>query len=143
MKSISQIANELNINKQKVYRFIKRNHISETKIDAGVMWYDEAAESEIKAYFENSDESDEAHQSVSKSHHDESLDALINMLQKELDSKNQQIDRLTQALSDTTKSLQASQALHAQAICEQKLLEEKKAKKPFVFKWFRSSAEDI
>lgn len=48
MKTIREIANELGVDKQKVYRFIKQNHINEAHHEAlqrsGVKYYDEAAE---------------------------------------------------------------------------------------------------
>ena len=47
MKTIREIANELGVDKQKVYRFIKQNHINEAHHEAlqrsGVKYYDEAA----------------------------------------------------------------------------------------------------
>lgn len=65
MKTIREIANELGVDKQKVYRFIKQNHINEAHHEAhhealqrsGVKYYDEAAETLIKQGF-----SDEPHQ---------------------------------------------------------------------------------
>ena len=49
MKTIKQIADELQLDKQKVYRYIKRNHITEAHQDGQVKWYDEAAENRIKS----------------------------------------------------------------------------------------------
>ena len=55
MKTIREIANELGVDKQKVYRFIKQNHINEAHHEAlqrsGVNYYDEAAETLIKQGF--------------------------------------------------------------------------------------------
>jgi predicted transcriptional regulator len=55
MKTIREIANELGVDKQKVYRFIKQNHINEAHHEAlqrsGVKYYDEAAETLIKQGF--------------------------------------------------------------------------------------------
>ena len=48
MKTIKQIAEDLGLPKQRVYRFIKRECISEAHQENGVMYYDDAAESLIK-----------------------------------------------------------------------------------------------
>jgi len=113
-KTIRQIADELGIDKQKVYRYIRRNHINEAhqtaSSDTVAKWYDEAAQSQIKQHFSKFVTSDEVHHEV---HQSTSNDVLISMLQKELDIKNKQIEELTSALSETSKALHAAQALHA------------------------------
>lgn len=48
MKSIKQIADELGVSKQKVYRFIVRNHITASSEVKQSKLYDEAAEMLIK-----------------------------------------------------------------------------------------------
>jgi AcrR family transcriptional regulator len=110
MKTVKQIADELGISKQRVYRYIKKNRISEAHQDAGVMYYDEQAETEIIKHFSEIEPHYEAHRDA---HQSASHDAVISMLQRELEIKNQQIDRLTTALENTTASLHAAQALHA------------------------------
>lgn len=82
MKTIREIANELGVDKQKVYRFIKQNHINEAVFDA-----------------------------------------VIEMLQKELEIKNEQIKELNERLSECSAALlaaqqttQAAQVLHAGTI---------------------------
>ena len=50
-KTIKQIADEIGLDKQKVYRFIKKNHINEAHQKNGVMYYDEAVKSHIKSHF--------------------------------------------------------------------------------------------
>ena len=44
MKTIKQIADELGVNKQKVYRFIVKNHITASSEVKQSKLYDEAAE---------------------------------------------------------------------------------------------------
>lgn len=50
-KTIRQIADELGVSKQRVYRFIKQNCINEAHQRNGVMYYDDAAETRIKQGF--------------------------------------------------------------------------------------------
>jgi hypothetical protein len=152
MKTIKQIANALGIDKQRVYRYIKRNHISEVHQEAGVMYYDEAAESLMLQHFSDvkgqNDAQHEAHQITSS---DTVLDTVISLLQKELDIKNEQIRELNLRLSETTAALaasqhsaQAAQALHAGTM-QQQLLSEAPAdntqapstNRPSFFSWFK------
>lgn len=137
MKTIKQIADELGVDKQKVYRYIKKNHIKEVYQECisealqknGVKYYDEVAESLIKQGFSDNTISNEVHQEVHQKHiNDTVIDTLleqIEILQKELDAKNEQ-------LSDTLKAL--NQAQHLQAVAESKfkLLEEKQEEEKVV-----------
>ena len=50
-KTIRQIADELGVSKQRVYRIIKQNCINEAHQRNGVMYYDDAAETRIKQGF--------------------------------------------------------------------------------------------
>ena len=116
MKTIKQIAETLGIDKQRVYRYICRNHITPVHREAGTMYYDDVAESLINTHFTK----DEAHRCTSKSHQtassDTVIETVISMLQRELDIKNKQILELTTALESTTASLQVAQALHVGTI---------------------------
>ena len=135
MKTIREIANELGVDKQKVYRFIKQNHINEAHHEAlqrsGVKYYDEAAETIIKQGFSDETASSEAHHEAHHEAHQNRIneavfDAVIEMLQKELEIKNEQIRELNERLSECSAALlaaqqtaQAAQALHAGTIQQQ------------------------
>lgn len=115
MKTLKQISDELGIDKQKVYRFVKKNHINEAHQKNGVMYYDDVAESKIKQGFFQK----EVHQESASS--EAVIDVLLKQsetLQKELDIKNQQIANLQ-------KLLDQEQQLHAMTKQELKLLEVK------------------
>lgn len=144
MKTIKQIADELGIEKQKVYRYIKKNHIKEAHQECisealqknGTKYYDEVAESLIKQGFNDNTASDEVQQEVHHNHIDDTMiDVImkqIEVLKNELDVKNEQIKEKDKQLSDTLKAL--DQAQHLQAIAENKvkLLEEKQEEKKVV-----------
>jgi IS30 family transposase len=105
-KTTKQIADELGVSKQKVYRYIKKNCISEAHQKNGVMYYDEAAETLIKrGFFKN-----EAHH---EAHHEAVSEAVIELLKNELQAKNEQIEQL-QKLLDQEQQLRM--------VSEQKLL---------------------
>ena len=133
MKTIKQIADELGIDKQKVYRFVKKNHINEVHHEAlqknDVKYYDEVAESLIKSAFLKSEVHHEALQTTSN---DAVIDVLLmqsEALQKELEIKNRQIEELTKMLADNQKLLDQAQQLHALSEKKILLLEESNKKK--------------
>ena len=122
MKTIKQIADQLGIDKQRVYRFIKKNRISEAhqtaSNDTGVKHYDEAAETLIIQYFSKnhriSEVHHEAHQSASS---DTINDTLVDMLKAELSIKNEQIKDLNNRLAETTQALlSAQQTIHQEQL---------------------------
>lgn len=131
MKTIKQIADEIGVDKQKVYRYIKKNHISEVHQEShqenGVKWYDEVAETLIKQGFSNNSTSNEAHHEVHQNHINEAVnEALIEMLKKELEIKNKQIQELNARLAESNAALVAAQqtaataqALHAGTMQQQ------------------------
>lgn len=137
-KTIKEIADELGVDKQRVYRFIKKNHINEVHHEAlqksGVKRYDEAAETLIRQGFFGESASSEAHHEVLQNCFNEAVfEALSDMLRKELEAKNEQlavkdkqIAELNARLAETTAALvaaqqtaQAAQALHAGTIQQQ------------------------
>ena len=132
MKTLKQIADELKIDKQKVYRFVVKNHITASSEVMQSKLYDEAAERLIKSHFyhitTSSERSSEPHQ---KSGYDVVLEQLI----KELDIKNEQIREKDRQLAEKDKQLHTVHELMAEnqklldqqqqlnAIAEQKLLQ--------------------
>ena len=99
---------------KKVYRFIKQNHINEAHHEAlqrsGVKYYDEAAETLIKQGFSDETASSEAHHEAHQNRINEAVfDAVIEMLQKELEIKNEQIKELNERLSECSAALLAAQ----------------------------------
>ena len=144
MKTIKQISDELGVDKQKVYRYIKKNHIKEVHQECisealqknGTKYYDEVGESLIKQGFSDNTASDEVQQEVHHNHiNDAVIDTLlmqIEVLKNELDVKNEQIKEKDKQLSDTLKALDQAQQLHAIAENKVKLLEEQQEEKKVV-----------
>ena len=118
MKTLKQMADELGVSKQRLYRFVKQEGISEVHQENKTMYYDETAEKAIRNAFENSDtrydtadvnhdapiDTGEVHQKNSDVYHDVLLETqkhnekIIEMLQlthqKELESRDEQIRQL-------------------------------------------------
>ena len=108
-KTIKQIADEIGISKQKVYRYIQKTGIKEARQEGQVKWYDEAAQTQIKKHF--SDKKPESR----INHHNINETVL-----KQLEVKDKQIEALQKQLSDMQTLLDQEQKLHM--IAEQKIL---------------------
>lgn len=124
-KTIKQIADELGIDKQKIYRFIKQNNIKEVHREThqknAPKHYDEIAQNIIKQAFceekVHQESTSEAHQ---KHINDALYDALLlqlEVLKNELEVKNKQIAELSKALDQ-------QQQLNAHALKTNELLVE-------------------
>jgi len=139
-KTIKQIADELKIDKQKIYRFIKKDHINESHQKNGVMHYDEKAQSLISSHFiRGKTDVSTSEKSLASASYDILLKQ-SELLQKELEFKNEQIaglqrqnEQLTAALEHTTSSLKSAQALHAGTIQQQLTDGKEKEKKRWQF----------
>jgi len=108
MKTIKQIADALGIDKQRVYRYVKKHHIIEAHRSASVMYYDEAVEARIIQGFSESTVSDEAHQSTSEPHQSASSDTVIQALIHQLEVKDKQIADLTETIKSLSQSINAA-----------------------------------
>lgn len=133
-KTVKQIADELGVDKQKVYRFIKKNCINEVNQKCinealhealqknTVKHYDEAAQTLIKqGLFEKEvyhEAHHEVHQNCIKSAskvnqkcineaEDDTVKTVIETLRKELEAKNEQIKEKDKQLAEKDKQLVA------------------------------------
>lgn len=98
-KTLKEIADELGIDKQKVYRYVKKNHISEVLQSASVKQYDEVAQKQIKQHFLENNHINETHQNHIN-------DTVFDALLKQLEEKDKQIETL-QRLLDQEQQLNA------------------------------------
>jgi hypothetical protein len=139
-KTIKEIADELQIDKQKVYRYIKANHINEVLREAhqknNVKYYDEAAQMQIKKAFAAKITSKRStSKSTSDLHHEALNEALldtIEMLKNELKIKNEQIEKMHVLLDQEQKlRLVAEDMIHA--------LEDKEEPKKRFFPFWRKN----
>jgi len=106
VKTIKQIADMLQVDKQRVYRYIRNNHINEAHHEAGMMWFDEAAIYLITQHFSRNNHINEAHQTTS-------LDAVIFVLQATIDTLQGQLKVKDEQLKAAQEALKAEQLLHA------------------------------
>lgn len=125
--SMKQIADQLNVSKQRVYRCIKSNCISEAHHEVvkgnTVLMYDNVAVERIKQLLGVTDnEAVEVHREV---HQEAVHDTVYEALLKQLEIKDQQIKELNERLAEAHKSLDQEQQLHLLSKQRIKELEEK------------------
>ena len=128
MKTLKQIADELGVPKQQVYRYVKAECINEVHHEAlearqskSAKYYNEAAESAIKAYFQGKVQPIEAHHEADEAHHDvhreaepESLKSVIEAMQAGHAAEVKRlVDQLDQLRQDHREELDRIQAGHA------------------------------
>jgi predicted transcriptional regulator len=155
MKTISEIADELGIPRQKVYRYIKKENISSTSNDKStinhdtsndkrVMYFDDVAISNIKSYFQAHNPSKEINHDESNDkstiNHDTSKDMLIDVLKTELEFRNKEIENKNKEISTLMNQMENMQILLKQEQNTVKLLEEKHT--PFINKIFKNKKND-
>ena len=116
MKTIKQLADEIGVSKQAVYRYIKK-HIRSTSDDTDVIQLDSDIEKQIKEHFQKK----EPHQKSTSDVVDRyTFDAVL----KQLEVKDLQIAELQKALDQEQK-------LHMATKQEMKLLEPPKRRWPW------------
>lgn len=132
MKTIRQIADEIGVSKQAVYKRYKGKLHTVCAPYAhtvqGVLYLSEQAETLIKQDFLKADRSNGAHterpigavsEQLKEADVVSVLQATIDTLQEQLEVKDQQIEKLTEALLAAQKTAAAAQALHAGMIQQQ------------------------
>lgn len=126
-KTIKQIADELGLDKQRVYRFIVKNRITASSEVKQSKLYDEAAERLIKSHFSHITTSNERCDLPNqKSGQEQLFEQLIRELEiknEQIKAKDRQIEQLLEqntqisnALAAAQQTVAAAQALHAGAI---------------------------
>lgn len=124
-KSCLEIAKDLGLSKQAVYRYIKANNIKEVEQSGQVKLYDDAVKEQIKRAFEKKHT---AQKSTSNNIND--------MLLKQIESQQKTIEQLTKLLD---------QEQQLRMVAEQKLIaieEKKEEKQPKKFFWFQWKCEE-
>lgn len=113
--STKQIADKLNLPKQKVYRCIKLNHIKEAHTETvkgnTVLMYDKQAIEQIESILQGgATTSNEAHSEV---HHEAVNEALNEAVLKQLEILNEQLKTKDKQIENLTKLLDQAQMLNA------------------------------
>lgn len=122
MKTIKQIADELGVSKQKVHRFIVRNHITASSEVKRSKLYDESAEMLIKQGFLEDELHQKSHHEVHQNHINDTVsEAVIELLRKELEQKNEQLQEKDRQIREKDRQISEMQA---QLSMNQKLIDQ-------------------
>ena len=127
-KSMKQMADELGIDKQQVYRFITREKINEVGQDGKTRLYDETAQTLISAHFKEKYQKSKFNSETNQNVLIETFEAQIETLKKQVESlENDKIDlsselnkerehnrELQDKLLDTLNNLSATPLLEQQ-----------------------------
>lgn len=127
MKTIKQIADELGVSKQKVYRFIVRNHITASSEVKQSKLYDKAAEMLIKQGILEDEPYQKSHHEAHQNHINDTVsEAVIELLRQEMERKNEQLKEKDRQIGQLQKLIDQEQQLRM--VTEQKfmLLEQQK-----------------
>ena len=120
--STKQIADKLNLPKQKVYRCIKLNHIKEAHTETvkgnTVLMYDKQAIEQIESILQ--DGASVSSEAVHEVHHEAVNEALNEAVLKQLDILNEQLKAKDKQIENLTKLLDQEQQLNA--MNQQKIL---------------------
>lgn len=110
MKTIRQIAEEIGIDKQRVYRYIKGHGITSHQKN-GVMCFDDTTEMRIRQHFLKIGTSRDIYHEASPNI---SNDTVISILEKELEFQKQIINEQQQTIKELTATIkvQAGNASH-------------------------------
>lgn len=119
MKTIKQVADEIGISKQKLYRYIKANHINEVHHDEGIIYIDETLETLLKQHFS----ADEVHRDTSQSVSSDTV--LIQSLESQIEFLKEQLREKDKQISENQESLKREQVLRLQANQRIEFLEQK------------------
>lgn len=118
MKTLKQIADEIGIDKQKVYRFVVKNHITASSEVKQSKLYDDVAERLIKSHFNHITTSNER---CGEPHQKSGYDVVVEQLVRELESKNEQIREKDRQLAEKDRQLSA---VHEMLSKNQELLDQ-------------------
>lgn len=111
-KTLKQIADEIGVSKQRVYRYVSQAQIRPTKQDGKTMYFSDAAQESIKGEFS-------ARKRRKKTPLNAQNDITLDALMRQLEAKDKQIADLTRLL-DQEQKLTAAYTQQIQQLLEDK-----------------------
>lgn len=109
-KTIKQIADDIGIDKQRVYRYIKRNHISEAHQRNGVMYYDDVVQNTIIRAFADDTTSSDVHQNHITDAVNDTVDMVVDVLKSQIETQKIALETLQAQLEVKDKQIEQLRA---------------------------------
>jgi predicted transcriptional regulator len=112
-KTVTEIAEELGIDRQRVYRYVRAELMNDESVilEGRVLYLKEPAEQAVREHFAD----------VDKDKSQTNKESIIEVLQSEIDAQEREIERLHKLLQTTHNALDNAQKL--QAAAEQRYLQ--------------------
>jgi len=127
MKTLKEVADQLGISKQRVYRYYIKNCITDAHQTTSPIQLSDTVVNEILQHFEGKTASSDVHHDV---HQTASLDTVsdtvYDALLKQLEEKDKQLAAKDQQINDLIEKLDQEQKLHAMTQQKVLMLEEPK-----------------
>lgn len=143
MKTIKEVADQLGISKQRVYRYYIKNCISDAHQTTSPIQLSDAVVSEILQHFAEKTASSDVHHDVHQTASSDTVsDAVYDALLRQLEEKDRQLAAKDQQISDLIEKLDQEQKLHAMTqnkvlmLEENTTTEEEKPTEEYVKSWF-------
>ena len=122
-KTVPELAEELDINKLRIYRYIKKNNIKPVRTDKNVQYFDEKSSNAILSHFKDVSGSHGSNDTESDTTSDttenaliELKDNIINRQDREIKQLYKQVESLQRTIDKQNKQFDQQQQLELESI---------------------------
>lgn len=118
-KTVPDLAEELDINKLRIYRYIKKQNIKPVRTDKNVQYFDETASDEILSHFQNVSGNRVSHDTKPDTAENaliELKDSIISRQDREIEQLYRQIESLQRMIDKQNKQFDQQQQLELESI---------------------------
>ena len=122
-KTVPELAEELDINKLRIYRYIKKQNIKPARTDKNVQYFDETASDAILSHFKGVSGSHGSNDTESDTTSDtaenaliELKDSIISRQDKEIEQLYRQVENLQRTIDQQNKQFDQQQQLELESI---------------------------
>ena len=109
-KTLKQMAEELGVSKQRLYRFMKRENISESYQEGNTMYYDDTVEELIKSAFSSGETFREVNRDTPESHHETN--------QIHINDTDEALQKMTESYHETFRDTVSETMKHNEKVIE-------------------------
>lgn len=111
LKTVSELADKLAINKLRIYRYIKKENINATRTEKGVQYFNEVAQNDIIKHFQPTKQDTNSNANVSSDTAD-----IIKMKNEIISRQDSEIERLYKQVESLQRTVDQQQQLELESI---------------------------
>ena len=122
-KTVPELAEELDINKLRIYRYIKKNNIKPIRTDKNVQYFDKTSSDEILNHFKDvaginisNDTENDTTSNTAENSLIELKDSIISRQDKEIEQLYRQVESLQSTIEQQNKQFDQQQQLELESI---------------------------